>query len=254
MKSIASTDNYLIKQIIKLSKSKQFRNLTQLFVCESFRIINTFIALGYKPKAILVSKDSRYFPIFAKNNNAIEISNKIYHHISNLENGDGTFAIFNMQKIQKENKPNNILIFDNIQNPNNLGSILRSAKAFNIKKIYLTNECVDLFNPKVIQSSMGYGFNIDIEYYNDLISLINMLKKKQYKIYATALNKNAIQLENVSFKNSVIIFGNEGKGLKDNIIKLANKLIYIKINEKVDSLNLSNAAAIIMYRINNENN
>lgn len=254
MKSIISNDNHLIKQVKKLQISSSFRKTNKLFVCESTRIIDTFITQGYIPKAIFVSKNSRFFTKYAKHDSCIEITDKVYHHLSLLENGDGTIAIFNFKKNRNIVSPQHIFIFDNLQNPSNLGSILRSAKSFKVTKIYLTNESADIYNHKVIQASMGYGFDIDIEYFNDLVTLINNLKKQGYIIYATALDKDATKLNETKFNKSAIIFGNEGKGLKENIIKLADKIIYIDISKDVDSLNLSIAASIVMYKLHNENN
>ena len=92
----------------------------------------------------------------------------------------------------------NVLILDNIQNPNNLGAILRTCFAFNITNLVLTNNSVDLYNYKVIQSSMGYGLDINITYANNLSKCIKDLQSKNYIVYATDVNKKSIDLNYLS--------------------------------------------------------
>lgn len=253
MDIITSTSNKLIKSVGKLFNDKKYRDSTNLFVCQSEKTISTLISLNFSLRNIIVSKNSKYFDKFKKYQNCVLVDRRVYDHISHQENGDGLIAVFNKPKTNnKLDLKKNVLIFDHVQNPNNFGSILRTCVAFNINNVVLVNNCVDLYNYKVIQASMGYGLNMNIYYDTSLINVINFLKKNEYKVYATGINKNAKKVNEINFKRAAVLFGNEGSGLKQNQLSLCDKTIYIPISKNVDSLNLSNATAIIAYLISNE--
>lgn len=144
---------------------------------------------------------------------------------------------------------NRIIILDNIQDPGNLGTIIRSAVAFNFDTVVLSRGCVDLYNPKVVRSTKGMLFNINI-IVRELESFINNLDG--YIIYGTdVVNGNNIKDENIPSKVALVI-GNEGRGISDSIKKLCNRFIYIDMNNKCESLNASVAASILMYEVNNK--
>lgn len=222
--------------------------------------MQTFLANKYELDSLYISFNSKYKNELIKNkefdSKIYLIPNNIYHSISKLKNGDGIIAIF---KIKQQENTINIsqfkgIILDNNQNPQNLGSILRSAKAFNITDLYLVNNTVDLFNPKVIQTSMGNGYDLNFHFATNLVDLINNLKSQNIKVYCTEINKESLNVSRVNFKNSAVILGNEGHGVSKNIAKLCDHSLYIPINKNVDSLNVAVAGAIIMYLMNYENN
>jgi TrmH family RNA methyltransferase len=152
-------------------------------------------------------------------------------------------------KKQEELIGNRIIILDGIQDPGNLGTIIRSAVAFNIDSVVLSRECVDLYNAKVIRSTKGMLFNINI-LSKDLEEFISNLD--DYVIYGTdVVNGNNIRNIDVPLKLGLVI-GNEGRGISDKIKKLCDKFIYIDMNDKCESLNASVAASILMYEVNNK--
>ncbi len=253
-KIITSKDNKLIKLTSKLFYDRKYHHQTNLFVCENKRVIETFIKNKFKIFKILVKSGLNFNTIDQKN--IVYIDHKIYSYLSQMSNGDGCIGIFYKKSHDNTHSfKDNIIILDKIQNPNNLGSILRSADAFNIKNIILCNNSVDIYNNKVIQSSMGNGFNLNIFYVTDLSHFIKALRKDGYLIYATANNKQSVDINSINFnKKTAIIFGNEGKGLSNETITMCDKTLSIKINKNVNSLNLAIAASIMMYKLNNENN
>ena len=141
---------------------------------------------------------------------------------------------------------NKIIVLDGIQDPGNLGTIIRSSVAFNFDTILISNDTVDPYNSKVIRASQGMNMKTNIiqgnlrEYLTDL---------KDYKIYGTSV-VNGKNVKDISNKNNLcVVMGNEGKGVSPEIQKLCNDFIYINMNNECESLNVAVAASIIMYEL-----
>ena len=153
-----------------------------------------------------------------------------------------------VQKLSSSKIDGNVCLLDNIQDPGNLGAIIRSALAFNINTIIMSKDTVDLYNEKVIRASEGMLFHLNF-IKDDLENVILKLKKDGYQIYGTDVNIGT-SLKSISFsaKNGIII-GNEGKGMDLKYQKYCDSLINIPINKACESLNASVAASIIFYEM-----
>ena len=172
------------------------------------------------------------------------VNPEILKKLSSQKSGTKEIAV--VKKIEeKKVEGDKILILDNIQDPGNLGTIIRSAVAFNISTIILSDDCVDLYNDKVIRSSEGMIFNINIVR-KKLIEIIPKLKENGYTIYATTVNGKGY-FENDS--KIALVIGNEGNGIKEDILNLCDKNITIKMNKECESLNAGVAASILMYEL-----
>ncbi|MDR0985529.1 MAG: RNA methyltransferase [Mycoplasmataceae bacterium] len=255
MLKIASSQNKLIKSVKKLLIDSKYRHTSNLFVAETYRVIKQLIDNKQKCRNIIVRMDSKYLSQIKqldKNGlNCVEVNNQIFNTLSSLENSDGVIGVFNSKKNELviENNKKYILL-DRIQNPINLGSIIRTSVALGINGIIITNNSVDITNQKVIKTSVGTCFNIPIKVITSLTDAINKLKTKGIRCYATSLNPNSTKLNDVVFQNGTcVIFGNEGTGLKEKDVKLCDETIYIPITNKVDSLNVNVACAIVMYQL-----
>lgn len=144
-----------------------------------------------------------------------------------------------------------IIILDDVQDPGNLGTIIRSAKAFNIDTVVLSLGCVKKYNEKVVRASQGMLFKVNVITKN-LKSFIPYLKENGYLVYGTnVLDGKDVKCANLKEKVAVVM-GNEGNGIRDEIKALLNDNIYIKMNETCESLNVAVASSIIMYEMNKE--
>ena len=155
-----------------------------------------------------------------------------------------------IKKIRKVNKKigNKILALDGIQDPGNLGTIIRSAVAFNIDTIVLGKGTVDLYNSKVIRGTQGMLFHINI-ISEDLCEFISNCKEQNYKILGTKVTHGK-NLKNIEKNDKfVIIMGNEGNGISDSVEDLCDEFIYIDMNEVCESLNVGVATSIILYEL-----
>ncbi|UTS70609.1 TrmH family RNA methyltransferase [Mycoplasma bradburyae] len=228
-------------------------------------IKNNLIALNnnWIPHTIFVSKSfDRKIVNDIKNrlkNNSIrwiELSDELNQELKtlNTQAGDCYFYYLIKQLNHQSfelSKKYNYLFLDNIQDPNNLGTILRNAAAFNLDKIFI-NHSVNLYNPKLIRASAGAVFSNQISVIDDLDNFINVVDKKGLKFVATANKVNAIEVDQFdSASGNIIIFGNEGNGINKRLLDLANTTIKIAINDQhTESLNVATSTGIILYELN----
>ena len=144
------------------------------------------------------------------------------------------------------------IILENLQDPGNLGTIIRSAKAFNFETIIINKGCVDVYNDKVLRATQGMIFHTNIIIKEDLEQTIKDLKNIGYEVLGTSV-RNGENIKNINTnKEYAIIIGNEGQGMSPNLEQLCDKNIYINMNKDCESLNASVAASIIMYEVSNK--
>jgi TrmH family RNA methyltransferase len=147
---------------------------------------------------------------------------------------------------------NKVLILDRIQDPGNLGTLIRSAVAFGVDTIILSNDTVDMYNSKVLRSAQGMIFNTNILRGN-LIDYINELKNNNFEIIGTDVNEG-ISLKKMDKKDKyALVLGNEGNGLSNDVRDLCDSFIYIDMKDFVDSLNVGVAGSIILYEMSDIN-
>ncbi len=147
-------------------------------------------------------------------------------------------------------KPNHYLILDSIKDPGNLATIIRTAVAFDINHLFLSSDSVSLYNDKVLRSTMGTIFNIKVNYYNDLTTLVQQLEDLKIECIATCLDDKAkpLHLYQPKQKYQAIIMGNESHGLKSDFLSVAKHKCYIEINN-TNSLNVAVATSIMLYQL-----
>ena len=244
---ITSLENDRIKSYIKL-KDRKYRKKTKTFIVEGLHSVLEAYRSGYAIELIL-EKDE-VIPIDLP---CVYVTDEIINKISSMESPSKVMALCKM-KDDIEDLGNKILMLDNIQDPGNLGTIIRSAKAFNIDTVVLSPDTVDIYNPKVVRSTQGIMFHINFVI-SDLKPIIEKLHKKEVPIYGTnveyGIDVKSLK-KNDKFKYALVM-GNEGNGLSSEIAALCDKFIYIDMNDKVESLNVAVATSIILYEMNEKN-
>ena len=233
----------LTKNDIKLIKSLKYRKHrfeNNLFVIEGLKIINEFINSDWEVKKIFLKDD-----IDLKTNlNLNYISNSELKRISFLKSPNKVLALVKIPKLIKNIKGKLIIALDGIQDPGNLGSIIRLADWFGVSNILCYKNCVDVYNPKVVQSTIGSILRVSVNYVNLIKEIQNLSKYKLFSSVLDGRNINDIDING----NSIILFGNESKGISEELISLSkNKISIPKLSSsKIDSLNVSNACAIVL--------
>lgn len=232
-----SINNQKIKKIKKL-KEKKYRDEENMFLVEGKHLTTEAFNNGYLVE-LLVPENSDYKLDVETN----IISENIIKYLSNLKSGAGIFGICKKKKMKlKEGK---ILVLDSIQDPGNMGTIIRSSVAFGIDTIVINEKCADIYSDKVIRASQGMIFSVNIIKEN----LEEFIKKirKTHKIFATKVDGGKSIKDIEKIENFVIIMGSEGTGVSKNLLDLADEYLYIPMNKKCESLNVAVAASIILY-------
>lgn len=228
-------------------KLKKFRQQHQLFLVEGSKMIEELLKSDFSIVNILGS-ESAFSKTGLLNHKCAEIVNeKALERISNMKSPSDIIAIAKIPQTPSKLKlTSQSILIDDIQDPGNLGTIIRTAHWFGFKQIICSENSVDLFNHKVIQASMGAVFKIAVSY-QDLEKVILKLNKNDIKVLGTFLKGQSIYDFPFS-KNDVFVLGNEGQGISKSIEKLINKKITIpnfSKGEPTESLNIAAAAAVV---------
>lgn len=237
----SSIDNKKIKEIKKLNL-KKYRDKTNLFLVEGEHLVMEAYKSGYLKELILEQDNDLNLDITTN-----YVTNNVLKYITNLDTPQSILGI--CSKTQNDTiKGNRLLILDDIQDPGNLGTIIRSAVAFNVDTIILSSNTVDLYNSKVIRASQGLIFHINI-IVMDLTTTIPKLKNEGYQIIGTKVT-NGKSLKSIEKKKKfAIIMGNEGNGVREDILSLCDEYLYIDMNKNCESLNVGVATSIILYEL-----
>ena len=241
---ITSLNNQHIKELCKLNQ-KKYRDESDLFLIETKHLVLEAYKEGIVKELIL--EQNEIFPLDVP---TTYVTKQILKKLANTDNPSNVMAVVEKIK-EKDDIGEKILILDHIQDPGNLGTIIRSAVAFNIDTIVLSKDTVDLYNPKVVRSNQGMMFHINI-ISRDPIKFINDLKKKDYKIIGTKVTNGKDVKDAKIYSHFALVIGNEGQGISNDIDNLCDEYLYIKMNENCESLNAGVAASILLYEINNK--
>ena len=235
---ITSLDNNKVKEIVKL-QNKKYRDLTNTFVIETEHLVEEAKKIGIVKEVYIVSEeqdiDNTYF-----------VTEEVMKKMSSMESPSKILAV--CEKINStEIIGDRILLLDNIQDPGNLGTIIRSSVAFGVNTIVLSLDTVDLYNPKVIRASEGMFAHINIVT-RDLEEAIEIIKSRGISVYGTNV-VDGEDISNLDKSSYALVMGNEGNGVRENIQKLCDKNIYIPMEKACESLNVGVACSIILYEL-----
>lgn len=252
---ITSAKSDRVKDIKKLIKSASYRREKGRYIVEGIRMFReipkesideVYVAEGayQKLKESILSKVSEEDIIF--------VADHLFTSMSDTNTPQGVLALVKIS----ENSLNNIdiddrtfiLIAEHLQDPGNLGTIIRTAEGAGATGIVLSNDCVDLYNPKVIRSTMGSVFRVPVYVSQDLVGDINRLKSKGVCIFGAHLKGKEFYDEDYKTACGFLI-GNEGNGLSDEVSATSDKLIRIPMCGKVESLNAATSTAVIAYEV-----
>ena len=256
---ITSTANDTVKHIMTLVKNAKARRKEGLFVIEGERMAREV------PEEILkdcfVSEDfplkARLDEVFGYDVNPVEVTSNVFKKMSDTMSPQGILCVCRQQAHTvgeivgpDPDRQLRLLILEGIQDPGNLGTMIRSAEGAGFDAVIADDNTVDVYNPKVTRSTMGSLFRVPVIYTPDLPGTVDMIKDASVTVYAAHLKGSISYREEKYPKRTAFLIGNEGAGLSDAICGRADKLIKIPMQGKLESLNAAVAASLLMFGVN----
>ncbi len=252
MQNITSKDNNLIKETKKL-KDKKYRNEKGLFIIEGFRFLEEALKSSFNIEHILISetgltrlKEYDLYNIIDNNNKAYLLPDGIFKSLASTDNPQGVIAVAKVKEVGNLNYNGTYVLVDKVQDPGNLGTIIRTAHAAACVGVILTKGTVDVYNEKTLRSTMGSIFNIDIIEDKEL-SFVKELMGKGYKMVCSSLDTE-YNFYDIDFNEKIIItVGNEGNGVSKELYDISDIKVKIPMPGGAESLNAAVAASIMIY-------
>lgn len=238
---IESINNEKIKKYSKLLQ-KKYRDETNLYIVSTDHLVKEALKRNVVVDIFLLDEKVNTY------GKVTYVTESVMRKLTNLKTLPSVVAI--VKKEESKDIKGNVILLDGLQDPGNVGTIIRSAVAFNIDTIIVGDNTVDIYNEKVLRASEGMIYNVNI-IKNNLVDAIMKLKLDGYTIIGTKVD-NGKNIKEINASKYAFIVGNEGNGINNNILDLCDEYVYINMNNSCESLNVSIASSIIMYEINNK--
>lgn len=254
MQIITSKDNDFVKHIKKL-KEKKYRDINKEYMIEGIKLIKEAIEEKAEIKQIIICEDCDKADIIPKElmyeiakYECVYVNKKIFNTLTDVVNPQGILAIIGRSnnKNQIDYMQDIIVALDDIQDPGNLGTILRTVDSVGLTQILVSKGTADVFNPKVVRSTMGAIFRVKIIECEDLIQTLKEVKKHKFEVVVTSLQTTKSFYE-VNYNKKIIVIGNEANGVEKQIQEIAENKVIIPMLGKTESLNASVATGIMLY-------
>lgn len=251
---ISSMNNTQIKNLTLLQKKAKARKEQGLFVVEGIKMFEEARSLGLLVKTYVTEsfyKDKLVSPDFFKGLDFELVTDSLLRQVSDTMTPQGIIATvkkpeYAFEEMLKVKEPF-LLLLEDIRDPGNLGTIIRTAEGAGVTGVILNKTCADILQPKVVRSTMGSIYRVPYYEADDFTSFINMLKSHGFKIFAAHLSGHLYDTEGSFLGKCGLLIGNEANGLSEEVAKLADNLIRIPMEGQVESLNAAIAAAVLMY-------
>lgn len=250
MKIINSNENRYIK-LVKSLQNKKYREKYNLFFDEGIKNIDLSLKSDYRISFVFIKESFDYDYIKQKlisklgEEKIFTIKDKVFETVSDTVNSQGIIAVYEKKMFIDKYEQKNILIIDKVQDPGNLGTIIRTAEAKGIYTIYYTKGTVDFFSPKVVRATMGSIYFMKILELED----VNLIKNKGYKLYSSAL-ENSVNCVNAFTDDKIgLIIGNEANGISKDLLDVSDKKIKISMCGNAQSLNVAIATGMLIYEM-----
>lgn len=229
-------------KFLKKLKNKKYRQQYGQYLIESKKLVEEAIKSKQDILEIIVVED---FPLENQRcNKVLRLPYYLFKKISTMNNPEGIMALVRLKE-EKSVTSDKILLLDNLNDPGNMGTIIRSAEAFDFRDVLLVNNCVDFYNEKCLRASMGSVFRVNIVQTD--IDYIKKLKSR-YTVISTGMY--ADDYKKIDEEKIILMIGNEANGLSEDLLKLSDKQITIPMKGEVESLNAAIAASILMHGLN----
>ena len=258
--TVTSKDNQWVKEWRRLTDSAKYRRESGLFAIEGARLCGDALHSGVALRAVLYTATARdtyadvVESLLAVADTAVEIGPELARHMGDTTNPQGVFciakALDNSLIIDKINIIGNYCALEDVQDPGNLGTIIRTAEAFGLDGVLLSDGCCDVYNPKVLRGSMGGVFRLPLLRVGDMAAAVASLQGKGLTAFACVVDGDATPITVAGMgAGSIALIGNEGNGLRPETVAACAKRVTIPMGGRAESLNASMAAGIVLWEM-----
>ena len=263
---ITSRRNPTVVDTVKLSEKKA-RESVGLFRFDGIKLFEEAVQKGVSITRVLLceSKANTLLPKLERlselANTAVSVlSDDVFAKVSEEQAPEGIICIaeFPEKHVKKTDKvvfesaasdrARRMILLESVRDPGNMGTVMRTAAAFGIDTLVVSRDCADIYNPKTVRGAMGALFKMNIFVFDDICDAVEVLRKSGRSVYAAALDKNAVRLDETVFSTGdTVVIGNEGHGLSERTVNACTKSLYVPMEEGSESLNAAVAASVIMW-------
>lgn len=254
MNVISSKDNEIVKSVKKL-KEKKYRDLENAYIVEGIKMVREAIEEKALIRQIIICDDCEKSDSIPKElmyeiakYDCTYVTSKVFKYISEVQTPQGVLAVIEKNNGDLDINYNEdiIVALDDIQDPGNLGTILRTVDSVDLTQILVSKGTADCYNPKVVRSSMGAIYRVKVIECEDLLETLKEIKKNKFKILVTSLGDSK-NIYDMKYNKKVLVIGNEANGVEERIMNIADEKIKIPMLGRTESLNAAVATGIVLY-------
>lgn len=251
IESITGRTNPLFTYVRKLQTSKSFRDMQGRFVADGRKLLEDAMNSDATVRCVILS-GSGQIPDVPEGVRIVMTSEELMKKISVMESPQGVLFVCDKPVTDMPEIASGCIILDGVQDPGNVGTMIRTANAMNVPLAVMTGNSADPFNPKSVRASMGAVFRQRIAV-ADPLEIESLKTRCGFTVYAADLSEGARDIRSADLKGAAVVIGSEGRGAGEEMLRLCDGRIYIPIDGRTDSLNAAAAAAIIMWEMNRGN-
>ena len=247
--TITSRQNPLMTHLRKLASSRSYRTKSGEYLCDGTKLLAEALKWGAEVKTAVFSEGVDIPPL-PDGVRAVRVSEELMRSVSPMETPQGALFTVALPEVQLPEtlSGKHYLVLDGVQDPGNVGTILRTADAFDCDGVFLVNACADLYNPKTARATMGAIFRCEA-YTVTAEELFALLRKSGVPLYGTALRDDTVPLAEANLARAAVAIGSEGRGLSQQVLDECAKTLKIPMNPRCESLNAAIAATVVLWEM-----
>ena len=247
--TITSRQNPLMTHLRKLASSRSYRKKSGEYLCDGTKLLAEALKWGAEVKTAVFSEGVDIPPL-PDGVRAVRVSEELMRSVSPMETPQGALFTVALPEVQLPEtlSGKHYLVLDGVQDPGNVGTILRTADAFDCDGVFLVNACADLYNPKTARATMGAIFRREA-YSVTTEELFALLRKSGVPLYGTALRDDTVPLAEANLARAAVAIGSEGRGLSQQVLDECAKTLKIPMNPRCESLNAAIAATVVLWEM-----
>ena len=245
---ITSRANPLLRHIRKLAASGAYRRKNGEFLCDGRKLLHEALQWNAAVTAV-VAVEGEEVPAI-EGARRVRVPEDVMRTIAPSETPQGVLLVCRMaeQTLPVHLEGSHYIVLDGVQDPGNLGTILRTADAFDCDGMFLVGDCADLYNPKTVRATMGACFRMPV-YELEPEAMGELLERSGLPLYATALREDTLDIRTADLGRSAVAIGNEGRGVCDRVLAMSLRTLKIPMNPRCESLNAAAAAAVVLWEM-----